>query len=99
LNTLVWVSAPAFVANTLGAFGDAGYNSLRAPNFFDMDANLSRFFPVHEHAQLELRFEFFDLLNDPDFSPPVSALSSGSFGEIQAAGQNRILQFALKFGF
>lgn len=99
LNSLVWVSAAAFVANPLGTFGDAGYNSLRAPRFFDIDATLSRVFPVHERAKLELRFEFFDLTNHPDFAAPVSTLSSGNFGKIQAASENRILQFALKLNF
>jgi hypothetical protein len=99
LTSLVWISATAFVANPLGTFGDAGYNSLRAPRFFDMDATLSRVFPVHERAKLELRFEFFDLTNHPDFNAPVSTLSSGSFGKIQSASENRILQFALKLTF
>lgn len=99
LNTLVWINAASFAANPLGTFGNAGWNSLRAPGFFDMDANLSRTMPLRERAQLELRFEFFDLLNNPDFNAPVSTLSSASFGKIQAAGQNRILQFALKLGF
>jgi hypothetical protein len=64
-----------------------------------MDATLSRVFPVHERAKLELRFEFFDLTNHPDFGLPVSALSSGNFGKIQSAGQNRVLQFAIKLTF
>jgi hypothetical protein len=99
LSTLVWITPTAFVANPLGTFGNAGYNSLRGPGFFDMDANLSRVFRVRERSQFQLRFEFFNFLNHTNFSPPVSALNSSSFGEIQASADPRILQFALKFTF
>ena len=99
MNTMVWVAAAAFAANPLGTFGDAGYNSLRAPGFFDMDASLSRGFRLRERAQFQLRFEFFNLLNHANFNPPTSTLSSASFGKIQSAADPRILQFALKFTF
>ena len=70
LNTLVWISASDFSANPLGTFGDAGYNSLRGPKFFDLDATLSRVFPVRERVKLELRFEFFDLTNTRTSATP-----------------------------
>jgi hypothetical protein len=40
--------------NALGAFGNAGYNYLRGPGSFDLDANLSRVFHVRERAELRL---------------------------------------------
>jgi hypothetical protein len=97
-NTLVWIDPAAFVANPLGTFGNASYNGLRGPAFFDLDANLTRFFPVGEHRRFELRFEFFNLLNHTNFSTPVATLGS-TFGKILSAGDPRILQFAGKFTF
>jgi hypothetical protein len=98
-NALIWISPAAFVANTLGTFGNAGYNSLIGPGFFDLDANLTRRFPISEHKSFDLRFEFFNLLNHTNLSLPVSSRSSATFGKIQSAGDPRILQLAAKFTF
>ena len=80
-------------------FGNAGYNSLIAPGYFDLDANLTRFFQIRERQRFELRFEFFNLLNHTNFNIPVGTLSSSAFGKIQSANDPRILQFALKYSF
>jgi len=98
-NTLVWVNARAFAPNAAGTYGNAGYNSLFQPGFFDMDMNLSRYFPIRERQRFELRFEFFNVLNHTNFNAPVSRLSSSTFGVIQGAGDPRILQFAAKYSF
>lgn len=98
-SSLIWINPAAFVANPLGTFGNAGYNSLVAPGFFDLDANLTRFFQVTEHQRFELRFEFFNVLNHANFNAPVSTLNSAAFGKIQSAGDPRILQFAAKYVF
>jgi hypothetical protein len=98
-NTLIWINPSAFVANPLGTFGNAGYNSLIGPAFFDLDASVTRSFPVREHRRFDLRFEFFNLLNHTNFSLPVATKSSATFGKILSAGDPRILQFAAKFVF
>ena len=99
LNTQVWINPAAFVANTIGTFGNAGYNSLLGAKFFDIDANVTRLFPITEHKSLELRFEFFNILNHVNFNNPVATLSSANFGVIQSAADPRILQLAAKFKF
>ena len=98
-NTLVWLSASAFAANAAGTYGNAGVNSLQGPSFFGMDSALSRFFPIREHQRVELRFEFFNVLNHVNFANPTSNLHSATFGEILSAADPRILQFALKYAF
>ena len=95
----IWINPAAFVASPLGTFGNAGYNSLIGPGFFNMDANLTRSFPVRERQRFDLRFEFFNLLNHINFSLPVSSKNSATFGRILSAGDPRILQFAAKFVF
>jgi hypothetical protein len=98
-KTLIWINPSSFVANPLGTFGNAGYNSLTGPGFFNLDANFTRAFPIREHQRFDLRFEFFNLLNHTNFSTPVSSRSSATFGRILSAGDPRILQFAAKFVF
>jgi len=84
-NPLVWVNASAFVANSPGTYGSTGYNALTAPGFFDLDTNLTRFFPIREHQRIELRFEFFNTLNHTNFNAPVTSLKSSTFGIIQSS--------------
>ena len=98
-NKLIWINPAAFVPNPLGTFGNAGYNSLVGPGFFDLDASLIRSFPIREHQHFDLRFEFFNLLNHTNFNLPVSSRNSATFGRILSAGDPRILQFAAKFAF
>jgi hypothetical protein len=98
-STLVWINPASMVANAPGTFGNAGYNSLIGPGFYDLDANLTRFFQIRERQRFELRFEFFNLLNHTNFNIPVTSRSSSTFGKIQGAGDPRILQFAAKFSF
>jgi hypothetical protein len=98
-NTLISVNPSAFVANPLGTFGNAGYNSLVGPGFFDLDTSVTRTFPIREHQRFDLRFEFFNLLNHTNFSLPIASKNTATFGKILSAGDPRILQFAAKFVF
>ena len=79
--------------------GAAGRDSLLGPEYFDTDANVSRYFPIRENQRLELRFEFFDLGNNIQFNNPNNTLTSTSFGRIASSQGTRILQFALKYYF
>jgi hypothetical protein len=99
LSTLVWATPLAFQTNAQAKFGNAGYNSLIGPGLFGMDANISKAFHVTERHQLQIRFEFFNLLNHTNFGNPVSTLNSANFGKIQGAADPRILQFAAKYAF
>jgi hypothetical protein len=60
LNTRQWLNPAAFVANPVGTFGNAGWNSLRAPGYFNIEVGLSRYFSIRESQRLQLRFEFFN---------------------------------------
>jgi len=99
LDTRVWLNTSAFTSNPVGAFGNAGWNSLRGPHFFDLDVSLSRWFTVHESQKMQLRFEFFNATNYVNFSNPVSGMNVTNFGTILSAGNPRILQFAGKYVF
>ena len=99
LNTRQWLNPASFALAPVGSFGNAGWNSLRGPHFFDMDISLSSFFTLHESHQLQLRFEFFNSTNYVNFNNPSSGLNVATFGNILSAGNPRILQFAAKYSF
>ena len=48
---------------------------------------------------VQFRWEVFNVVNHVNFNAPVTALNSASFGQIQTAGDPRIMQFALKFTY
>jgi len=99
MSTLQWLNPAAFTPNAIGTFGNVGRNSLVGPGYFDIDAEVSRYFNFTEKQRLELRFEFFNLTNHPNFRLPNLTESSATFGEIQSDVSPRILQFGLRYTF
>ena len=56
-------------------------------------------FRIRESHKVDLRFEFFNVINHTNFNAPVGRLASSTFGLIQGSGPARILQFASKYAF
>ena len=98
-----YISHDAFTYQPNGTFGNVGRNTFRGPKFVDVDAELSRFFPITERTKLDLRIEAFNALNHPNFDNPGSGNlkfnNTKSFGQITGAGDPRIWQGAVKFIF
>ena len=97
-----------FPSGTSG-FGNVGRDFLRSPGTFNIDAAISRIFPIHEQKQIEFRFEAFNAINH--FNPSVggpgttAGLNSSNFGRqngasvpgfVPSAFDPRILQFGFK---
>jgi len=51
-------------------FGNLGRNSLRGPSFKEFNASIFKNTPITEHVTLQLRAEFFNLFNHPNFANP-----------------------------
>jgi hypothetical protein len=95
-----YFNTAAFRENALGTFGDAPRNSLRNPNYFNVDAGLHRTFAITDRWHLDLRAEAFDATNHAHFSQPGNNLNASStFGRITSAGDPRILQLAGRLEF
>src|SRR5207302_10982648 len=93
---------PAWQINGVGTFGNASRNVLRSDGLKNFDLGLSRSFRFTERVSLQLRSEFFNLANHPNFSLPNQSAASGSFGSISRAafqsqtGAQRQIQFEAK---
>jgi hypothetical protein len=96
-------TAPVIGADGKGTtFGDAGIGIVRGPGQANTDLSLIKQFPVPawDRARLELRAEFFNALNHPQFGNPNLTFGSASFGQILTSSVNpRVVQFALKLTF
>ena len=95
-----------FVGATGTAFGNVGRNYLSGPNFFNLDAALSKSIRFTERFNLDLRLEAFGVTNTPQFffttgngSAAGLTLGSSSFGDITSATGGRQLQLGAKFNF
>jgi hypothetical protein len=90
-----------FVAPALYAYGNAGRNTLIGPNMYNWDASLQRTFAVRESMRFELRGEYFNVFNTPQFYPPLNLVGNPDFATLTAirSGSNRQGQVALKFIF
>ena len=98
-----------------GTIGNAGRNTFWGPAFKNVDMSLAKAVRATERVRAEFRFEFFNILNHPNFGPPNSTTPTagitGGFGYAQstpdAAGNNAVLgqggprhiQFGLKVNF
>jgi phenylacetate-coenzyme A ligase PaaK-like adenylate-forming protein len=72
---------------------------LRGPGLVDFDFNLNKTFAITERASAQLRAEFFNAFNHPNFNVPGITLGAG-FGQIVSTStEARIIQFALKLKF
>lgn len=57
------------VANA-GSFGDLGRNAIYGPRFWSVDFALSKDTRIFERLNLQLRAEFFNIFNHPNFALP-----------------------------
>ena len=91
----------AFSQPAAGTFGDAPYNLLRGPGFWQWDQAFTRSFALGSDHRIELRAEAINLTNKFNRGNPAASLNNAAtFGRITTA-QNfpRVWQFAVKYLF
>lgn len=74
--------APA--ADNPGRFGIQGRNRFFGPGYFNTDLGISKTtsLPGWESAKLALGFQFFNVLNHPNFDQPINNVADPQFGQI-----------------
>lgn len=78
-------------------FGNAGRNTVRGPNFRQIDAALIKRISLPRKARVELRLEAFNLFNRINYGPPNGNRSSAAFGTITTTYDARQMQLGAKF--
>ena len=96
-----YLNRAAFVLPAPGTVGSSLRNGIRGPSYWNgINLGLRRLISLPGTQNLELRIESFNLLNSFSWGIPTTNLSSGQFGRITTqAGDPRIMQFAIKYGF
>lgn len=101
-------AAPSGFVNCANLLGTAGRNELVGPRMFNLDFSLFKNVAlpsVSEAFNVQFRAEFFNVLNHPNFLPPLdnSIIFNQNGSPVQGAGQidstatdNRQIQFGLR---
>lgn len=100
------------VPNTcLNLFGNAGRNALFGPRLYDLDFSLFKNIPIRKISEafnIQVRAEFFNVLNHPNFQPPMDNNTAfnangtpvSSAGKIDiTATTNRQIQLGIKLAW
>jgi hypothetical protein len=95
--------------NAMGTYGNMGRNILRGPRFINLDFSVGKAWKLNERLRLQLRAEFFNLLNQTNFASPSGNLASRHMGELRdtpdiaasnpvvGSGGSRHIQLGAKF--
>jgi hypothetical protein len=91
--------ANVFSKPPLGTEGNEIYNNFRNPSFAQTDAVLVKDTRLAERASLQLRFEFYNILNHPNLQGVDTNIADGNFGKSTAAYTPRYLQIGARIFF
>jgi outer membrane receptor protein involved in Fe transport len=86
-----WFNTAAFANPGAQEWGNSGRNILQGPGTKDIDFSAFKTIPLREGASLQLRSEFFNVFNTPQFNNPDATVGPG-FGTISSAGSPTTLQ-------
>jgi hypothetical protein len=79
-NPAAFTAPPIDLATGNFLQGNLGRNALRGFGAVQWDFAVHRDIPIHESLKLQFRAEMFNILNHPNFGPPVGTLSDPQFG-------------------
>jgi hypothetical protein len=98
-NTNFPTDAQAVALPEVRTYGSLARNTLRGPGNYNIDMAFSKTTPIHENLRLEVRADFFNLVNHAQFANPDTNISSPTFGRFLYTFQPRIIQLALRVSF
>jgi hypothetical protein len=87
-----WFNTAAFTNPTAGTWGISGRNILQGPGTKTVDFSFFKNTNLTESKVLQLRAEFFNILNTPQFDNPATTVGSATFGTISSAGSESTFQ-------
>jgi hypothetical protein len=79
-----WWNPECFVEMPFGTIGSAGRDSINNPDYFNMDFSLMKTTKITERMSVQLRAEFFDILNHPNFGVGQQGYLMSTVGTINS---------------
>jgi Carboxypeptidase regulatory-like domain len=82
------------------SWGNTRLGTVQGPGEHNLDVSISREFSIRERVHAQLRGEFYNAFNTPQFSNPGTTYGSSSFGVITSSSvAPRLIQLGLKAHF
>jgi hypothetical protein len=97
-DLLHWLNPAAYAVQPVNTPGNAKPVSAWGPGAWTTDLSLVKRFTVNGYTA-DLRAEAFNLFNIVNYNNPNGSFGSAAFGQITSAGDPRIIQLAVRFGF
>ncbi|MGA7574414.1 MAG: TonB-dependent receptor [Terriglobales bacterium] len=72
---------PLYPTGDAPSFGNLGRNAIFGPNFWNVDFSLAKNTKIAERVDLQLRAEFFNLFNHPNFALPNFFVTPATFAD------------------
>ena len=91
-----WFNTAAFAQPAAFRNGTSGVGIARSDGKINLDISLLKNFPLGERRKLQLRGEFFNLTNHPNFGNPGSSFGGPGFGVINSADPARRVQLGAR---
>jgi hypothetical protein len=82
-----------------GTVGSLSQAYLEGPGSFRFDTNLIKHVRIRENKELQVRADFINVLNSPQFHNPVTDINDPNFGRITATDDGRIIVLSLRVNF
>lgn len=105
-----YLNPNAFAQPADGTFGNLGRNAIFGPKYANTDFSVEKNTKIYEKVGTQLRAEFFNIFNHPNFAQPGGSYGSSSFGQFSQTpdvaqgnpglgGGPRVIQLALRIEF
>ena len=108
-----YLNVAAFSQPAFGSFGNLGRNSIYGPDYRNLDFSVTKNTQIWDKLNVQLRAEFFNVFNHPNFALPNGSIAfgAGPVGTISqtpdvaqgnpglGGGGPRVIQVAAKFTF
>ena len=94
-----WFDTSCFVQPAPFTFGNTSRNVLRGDGYENLDFAVYKSFSITEQHRAQIRVEFFNALNHPNFGFPAAAVNVQGAGRVLVASPGRIIQFGAKYSF
>lgn len=98
-NRLRFLDPAAYAVQAVNTPGNAARNSAYGPRFFNTNFVLSKSFTIVEGKAVDFRWEAYNLFNTVNFGNPNTTFGGTTFGQITSAGDARVMQLGVRFGF
>jgi len=89
-----------------GTFGNASRGTFYGPGLANIDVSLLKNTAITEKLKFQIRGEFFNTLNHPNFAEPNATLGNSGFGQVFNTmgrtigfGTSRQIQVSARFNF